>query len=73
MRKKLPPEEKRNSPIGIKVKTVTREQLDYISSLEGIPLSTHIDNVLKEHIENYFTSHKINWDKLPLEERGGNE
>lgn len=71
MRQKLPPEEKRNSQIGIKVKTTTREQLDYIASLEGIPLSTHIDNVLKDHIEKYFTSNKINWDHLSAEERGG--
>lgn len=71
MRKKLPPEEKRNNPIGIKVKTVTREQLNYIASLEGIPLSTHIDNVLKEHIEKYFTTKKINWENLSAEEKGG--
>lgn len=71
MRHKLPPEEKRNSPIGIKVKASTREQLDYIASLEGIPLSTHINNVLKKHITEYFTSHKINWEKLSEEERGG--
>lgn len=71
MRQKLPPEEKRNSPIGIKVKTITREQLDYIASLEGTPLSTHIDNVLKDHIDKYFTSHKINWENLSAEEKGG--
>lgn len=71
MRYKLPPEEKRNSPIGIKVKTITREQLDYIAALEGDKLSTHIDKVLKKHIKEYFKEHKIDWEKIPPEEREG--
>lgn len=70
MRKKLPNNEKRNSPIGVKVKSETRKQLDYISKAEGHTLSTYIDIILKEHIAQYFKKHKINWDKLPPEERG---
>lgn len=71
MRQKLPADKKRNSPIGIKVKTITREQLDYIAEREGDTLSTHIDKVLRNHIDQYFTTNKINWDNIPPEERGG--
>ena len=71
MRYKLPKEEKRSSPIGIKVKPITREQLDYIASLEGDKLSTHIDKVLKNHIKEYFSKNNIIWEKVSPEERGG--
>lgn len=71
MRRKLPATEKRNNLIGIKVKTETREQLNYIANLEGHTLSTYIDALLREHIRHYFKAHKINWEKLPPEERRG--
>lgn len=70
MRYKLPANEKRNNQIGIKVKTETRLQLDYIATAEGEKLSTHIDNVLKEYIQYYFNKHAIKWDELSPEERG---
>lgn len=71
MRHKLPAEEKRSEQIGIKVKISTREQLDYIASLEGDKLSTHIDKILTSYIEEYFSKRKISWNKIPPEERGG--
>ena len=70
MRYKLPKNEKRNKQIGIKVKTETRLQLDYIANAEGEKLSTHIDNVLKEYIQYYFNKNAIKWDELSPEERG---
>lgn len=73
MRKKLPPKEKRDKIIGIKVKEKTREQLEYIAKREGQTLSTYIDIVLRKNIEQYFEIQKINWDKLPPEERRGGE
>lgn len=69
MRRKMTADEKRNSPIGIKVKTETRKQLDYISEAEGHTLSTYIDIVLRKHIEDYLSSHNINWDTISDEEK----
>lgn len=69
MRKKLPDNEKRKNIIGIKVKDETREQLKYIAGREGHKLSTCIDIILRKQIEEYFELHKIDWDKLPKEER----
>lgn len=73
MRKKLPNNEKRNSPIGIKVKSETRKQLDYISKAEGHTLSTYIDIILKEHIDQYFKKNNIEWENLPEDEKKGGE
>ena len=71
MRKKLPNDEKRNKIIGIKVKEETRQQLEYIAGREGHTLSTCIDIILRKQIEEYFELHRINWDTLPPEEKGG--
>ena len=70
MRKKLPLDEKRNKIIGIKVKEETRQKLQYIADMEGHKLSTCIDIILRKQIEEYFELHKIDWDKLTLEEKG---
>lgn len=70
MRKKLPENEKRRNIIGVKVKDETRRQLEYIAGREGHKLSTCIDIILRKQIEEYFELHKIDWDKLPPEERG---
>lgn len=70
MRKKLPLDEKRSKIIGVKVKEETRQQLQYIADREGHPLSTCIDIILRKQIEEYFELHKIDWDALPLEEKG---
>ena len=70
MRKKLPIDEKRSKIIGIKVKEETRQQLQYIADREGHTLSTCIDIILRKQIEEYFELQKIDWDTLPLEEKG---
>jgi len=70
MRKKLPQNEKRNQIIGIKVKEETRQQLQYIADREGHKLSTCIDIILRNKIEEYFELNKIDWDALPPEEKG---
>lgn len=70
MRKKLPLDEKRNKIIGIKVKEETRQQLEYIAGREGHTLSTCIDIILRNKIEEYFELEKIDWDALPPEEKG---
>lgn len=72
MRRRLPADKKRNNIIGIKVKDETRKQLKYIAGREGHTLSTCIDIILRKQIEEYFEIHKIEWDKLPPEEKGEN-
>lgn len=71
MRKKMTPDVKRNKQIGIKVQTKTKEQLTYIAKREDTPLSTVINSILTEYVENYFKIAKIDWDKLTLEEKTG--
>lgn len=73
MRKKLDEQTKRNNYIGIKVKQETRNQLNYIANREAAPLSTLINTILKEYIENYFKIAKINWDTLTEDEKRGEE
>lgn len=70
MRHKMEINEKRSKQIGVKVQIRTRKQLEYIADREGSTLSTLIDNILKGYINNYFKIAKIEWDKLPPEERG---
>lgn len=70
MRHKMDFDQKRNRQIGIKVQNKTRKQLEYIAGRESCTLSTLIDNILKGYINNYLNIAKINWDKLPEEERG---
>ena len=73
MRKKLDDQTKRNNYIGIKVKQETRKQLNYIANREAAPLSTLINTILNEYIENYFKIAKINWDNLTDNEKRGEE
>ena len=70
MRKKMTPDVKRNKQIGIKVKTETREQLEYIAKREAKTLSTLINDILKDYIINYFRIAKIDWDEIPDSEKG---
>ena len=70
MRKKMTPDVKRNKQIGIKVKTETREQLEYIAKREAKTLSTLINDILKDYISNYFRIAKINWNDVSEEEKG---
>ena len=69
MRKKLDANEKRSNYIGIKVQSETRKQLNFIASREVTPLSTLINTILKEYINNYFKIAKINWEQLSPEEK----
>ena len=69
MRRKMAENEKRNRLIGIKVQLKTREQLEYIAERDQLTLSTLINNILVDYIENYFRIAKIDWEKVPPEER----
>lgn len=69
MRRKMAADEKRNKQIGIKVLTITREQLEYIAGREQVTLSTLINDILVSYIENYLKIAKIDWEKIPPEER----
>ena len=69
MRKKLAADIKRNSQIGIKVKNITKEQLEYIAGREDLTLSTLINQILVDYIENYFKIAKIKWENIPEEEK----
>jgi len=71
MRHKMGINEKRSNQIGIKVQIETKEQLNYIAGREGSTLSTLINNILKDYINSYFKIAKIDWKKIPPEERGG--
>lgn len=64
MRPRLNTKEKRNCQIGIKVKQETRQKLEFIADREAHPLSTQIDLILKEYIDNYFKIAKINWEEF---------
>ena len=63
MRPKLNANEKRNAQIGIKVKQETKEKLEFIAEREARSLSTQIDIILKEYIDIYFYTSKINWEE----------
>ena len=69
MRRKLTADIKRNSQIGIKVKSITKQQLAYIASREDLTLSTLINMILVEYIGNYFKIAKVDWDKIPEDEK----
>ena len=71
MRRKMEKDEKRSKQIGIKVQIKTRQQLEYIADREQCTLSTLIDNIIKDYIKTYFRIGKIDWEKIPPEERGG--
>lgn len=71
MRRKMEIDEKRSKQIGVKVQIKTRNQLEYIAEREDTTLSTLIDIILKDYINNYFKIAKIDWEKIPPEERGG--
>lgn len=62
MRPKLPKENKRSQIIGIKVLDRTRKQLEYIAKREDTTLSTLINTILLDYIDNYIKIAKINWD-----------
>lgn len=69
MRRKMTEDVKRNKIIGIKVQTRTKEQLEYIAEREGTTLSTVTNDILVKYINDYFRIAKIDWDKLPEDEK----
>lgn len=71
MRHKLGINEKRSNQIGIKVQIETKKQLNYIAGREGVTLSTLINNILKDYIYSYLKIAKIDWEKIPEDEREG--
>lgn len=71
MRKKLCQEIKRNTYIGIKVQSITKEKLKFIAEREAVPVSTLIDNILKDYITSYLKIAQIDWETLPPDEKGG--
>ena len=54
---------KRTSTIGIKVRPITKEQIEFISEREARPMSTQINIILEKYIEEYFKKEGIIWDK----------
>lgn len=71
MRKKLPEQEKRSQHIGIKVKKITKQKLEFIADREDRPLSTQIDIILTSYVENYLKKNKLNWSEYAPQEEGG--
>lgn len=67
MRNKLDSTQKRSQMIGVKVKPDTKEKLEFIAGREARPLSTQIDIILKDYIDNYFKIAKINWEEYKEE------
>ena len=63
MRPRLSENERRDCLIGIKVKKETRQKLEFIADREARPLSTQIDMILKEYMDNYFRIAKIDWNE----------
>ena len=71
MRKKLNDDRKRNNYIGIKVQAKTKDQLFYISKRDQIPVSTLINQIILNYLENYFKITKLDWNTLTEEEKKG--
>ena len=69
MRRKMEQGQKRNQLIGIKVLEKTRKQLEYIADREQKTLSSVINDILLEYIENYFKIAKIDWETIPSDEK----
>lgn len=53
MRKKLDSNTKREHIIGIKVKKDIKEKIVYLSEMDAIPMSTYINQILENYIDNY--------------------
>lgn len=68
MRRKLPKGQKRDKIIGVKVTELTKKQLEYIANREATTVSTTIDKILQEYINNYFQIAKIDKTKIDTNE-----
>lgn len=72
MRLKLDADSKRASLIGIKVKKETKEKIQFISDREARPMSTQINIILENFIENYFQKQNIKWEEYAPKGEGEN-
>lgn len=68
MRKKLNSDIKRSVIIGVKVKQETKDKIKYLSDAEGDAMSTYINNILENHIEERTKFGKIKWEEVFKEE-----
>lgn len=63
MRRKLPKDQKRSEIIGIKTTEENKKKLQFISEREGRPLSSQINLILENYIQNYMESNKLKWEE----------
>lgn len=70
MRKKLDPENKRTVIIGIKTKEITKKRIKSISEREGKAMSTQINIILENYIEQYLIDNKLTYKDIDIEEEG---
>ena len=68
MRPKLNENEKRICQIGIKVKKDIKNKVKFISEREGRPMSTQINHILEQFVDDYAAKHGINWDEFSLDD-----
>lgn len=63
MRKKLNSTEKRASIIGIKVKQELKDKIKFVSGREARTMSSQINYILENYIENYLKDNNIDWEE----------
>ncbi|MBQ9839087.1 MAG: hypothetical protein IJO56_06340 [Oscillospiraceae bacterium] len=63
MRKKLKVEQKRSVIIGIKVKQSTRDKIEYLSEIQDIKMSSYINNIIEEHIDEKIKMFPLDWEE----------
>lgn len=68
MRPKLNESDKRDSQIGIKVKKDIKNKIRFISEREGRPMSTQINHILEQFVDDYAAEHGILWKDFDLED-----
>lgn len=64
MRKRLNEKEKRSVIIGIKVKKELKDKIQYLSEVDDIGMSSYINKILENHIENITKLTPINWNEI---------
>lgn len=63
MRRKLNYDEKRSVIIGVKVTPKVRKQIEYLSGREAESISTYIEKLIKQRIDQFTKDTKTDWDK----------
>lgn len=63
MRRKISKEEKREYILGVKVKLDTKQKFKFVCSAEGESVSTRINKLIEEYIDNYAQKNNIDWSK----------